>query len=386
MSGDVNHHVPVESLRNEAWGAPALFPGVQDRSFPLETEGALYLRLSTPSAAAHELITSLEVDLRNWLVQSNIISHHTPGSGRTGQQDVQRFLAQRHVDLIAHAWGAAPYGPHLSAAAKWLIITWVVDDHFDDIWIHEPAAEAQMVVSALTDILTGKQARPLPRYPIVTALAKLWDETCELTTPAWQARYRNYYGQYLEASLQNLIEFEQKGTVPRLAEYLYRRDRDGAVLCAAGWNELAYNLQIPDSIFYSEQIFDILMRFNHVICWVNDLYSAPSELAVGNGKSLICSLVAYKGLTPAQAATRVTALCNAELDTLELLADAVVHGPGWDPATRSFVRALKRFTRALADWTAETKRYRLAPSEGLRRNGPNSPPGPPTGLGVGTQS
>lgn len=386
MSGKVNRHVPVESLRNETWGAPAHFPDVQNRSDPLEPESALFLRLSTPSPAAHEHITDLEVELRHWLVQSDIISRHTPGSGDTGQQAVQRFLAQRHVDLIAHAWGAERYGPHLSAAAKWLIITWVVDDHFDDIWIHEPATEAQMVVSALTDILAGEQASPLPRYPIVTAFTELWAETCELTTPEWQARYGNYYRQYLETSLQNLIEFEQRGTVPRLAEYLHRRDRDGAVFCAVGWTELACNLQIPDSTFYSQQVFDILMRFNHVICWLNDLYSAPGELAVGNGKSLICSLVAYDGLTPAQAATRVTALCNAELDTLELLADSVIHGPGWDPATRSFVRALKRFTRALADWTAETKRYRLARSEELRHNGPHSPLGTNTDLDMETQS
>jgi hypothetical protein len=73
---------------------------------------------------------------------------------------VQRFLEQRHVDLIAHVWGEVPYGPHLSAAAKWLVLAWVIDDHFDDLWVHEPATEAQGVVSALTGILAGTAGSP----------------------------------------------------------------------------------------------------------------------------------------------------------------------------------------------------------------------------------
>ncbi|MFJ6017610.1 terpene synthase family protein [Streptomyces sp. NPDC092952] len=186
----------------------------------------------------------------------------------------------------------------------------------------------------------------------------MWHETSTLTTTAWRTRYAGDFRAYLDASLAYLEKGGSGGDVPTVPDYLFRRDSDGAVLCAAGWVQLAHGLDIPDEAFHHPQLTDVLMRFNHVICWVNDLYSAETERAAGNGKNLLHSLEVHAGLTPAQAATRVAALCEAELATFEFLAHGIARGPAWPPQVRALARGLIRFTHALIHWTATAARYR----------------------------
>ncbi|WP_370270148.1 terpene synthase family protein [Streptomyces sp. V4I8] len=315
------------------------------------------LYVSTPSPVKHHQAADLETSLRQWLLATGIVVSRDQGVTADPHRTVERFLKQ-HVDLITHAWGDVPYGAHLQAAAKWLVITWVIDDHFDDVWIRTSVDQARTVVSALWDILATQGAPAPDSHPLVRAFADLWEETCSLTDPTWQARYRRYYTDWLETALLNLEEFELPGKVPFIAQYLNRRDRDGGLLCTAGWIELAYALTLPDEVFHSPQLFDLLMRFNHIICWVNDLYSAPVEAAAGSGKNLISCYMAYERLTHAQATAQVVALCNAELRTFEFLAGSL-HDPDWTEDTCVFIHGLKKFNRALIDWTVASRRYQL---------------------------
>ncbi|MFJ7063151.1 terpene synthase family protein [Streptomyces microflavus] len=341
---------------------PPIYPEVLERGAGIEQRSiASSLRVATPSPAKHPRIEDLEIMLRKWLLETDIL----PSQSQEGDASimarcaVERYLGQRHVDLIATAWGDARFGPHLEAAAKWLVITWVIDDHFDDVWIHTSAEDASPVISALEDILAGLHTPGPESHPLVKAFTSLWDETVTLTDTSWQLRYRRYYTDYLEAALLNLSEFEQPGKVPSTAEYLNRRDRDGGLLCTAGWIELAYSLRIPDEVFHQPQVFDLLMRFNHIICWVNDLYSAPVEAMAGSGKNLISCSMAYDNLTRDQAAARVIELCNAELCTFEFLAKSL-RDPDWSSDVLAFIQYLTTFTRALIDWTAASRRYMTA--------------------------
>jgi hypothetical protein len=325
---------------------------------------------AVPSPSPHPDAGTIGKRVEAWLTATGVLG----GSPRT-------FLAQGHVDLIVRAWGDAPCGPGLAAAAKWLMLTWILDDRFDDQWIGRPPAGARQTVRALTDVLeaprpthgsadgracrktestgkTGGTGHTGPADPLVRVFAVLWDETAALTTPAWRARYAAHFRSYLYASLDYLEASTAGETVPTLPEYLFHRDRDGAVLCAAGWTELAHGLDISDEVYGHPQVVDVLMRFNHVVCWVNDLYSAQGESAAGNGKNLLRSLTVHEDLTPDSAAARVGALCEAELMTFEFLADGIARGPSWPEEVRAFSRALLRFAHALVHWTATARRYR----------------------------
>ncbi|MFD0398293.1 terpene synthase family protein [Kitasatospora sp. NPDC127121] len=358
--------------------------------------------------APHGEAGALRRDVGAWLVASGVLGG-----------DVQGFLAQGHLDLVAEAWGDVPRGPRLVAAAKWLVLTWILDDRFDDQWIGRPVTAARRTVQALTDVLDGGSGVDSDSVPgggsdgvpdsvpgggpdgasdggwdgieppgdaLVEAFAVLWRETVELTPPQWRARYAAYFRAYLDTSLGYLDEaslrdtafrdtafhdapfrdtpFHDLGTaapagaVQTVPEYLRRRDQDGAVSCAAGWIELAHGLDLADEVFRHPRVADLLMRFNHVVCWVNDLYSAEGESAAGNGKNLLRSFTVHEGLAPQEASARLGALCEAESTTLEFLADGIARDPSSPGEVRAFALGLVRFTRALIHWTATAARYR----------------------------
>ncbi|WP_371521720.1 terpene synthase family protein [Kitasatospora sp. NBC_01300] len=329
--------------------------------------------------APHGEADALRRDVGAWLVASGALGG-----------DVQGFLAQGHLDLVAEAWGDVPRGPRLVAAAKWLVLTWILDDRFDDQWIGGPVTAARRTVRALTDVLDAGLEGVRGGVPdgdaLVEAFAVLWRDTVELTPPQWQARYAAYFRAYLDTSLGYLDEAALRdtplsdssshgtpfrdtpfhapgaaapaGAVQTVPEYLRRRDQDGAVSCAAGWIELAHGLDLADEVFRHPRVADLLMRFNHVVCWVNDLYSAEGESAAGNGKNLLRSFTVHEGLAPKEASARLGALCEAESTTLEFLADGIARDPSAPGEVRAFALGLVRFTRALIHWTATAARYR----------------------------
>ncbi|MEV7929085.1 terpene synthase family protein [Kitasatospora sp. NPDC088264] len=353
--------------------------------------------------APHGEADALRRDVGAWLVASGVLGG-----------DVQGFLAQGHLDLVAEAWGDVPRGPRLVAAAKWLVLTWILDDRFDDQWIGGPVTAARRTVRALTDVLGGgsgggsdgvlgsvpgggsggglggasdggSDGIEPPGDALVEAFAVLWRETAELTPPQWRSRYAAYFRAYLDTSLgyldetplrdtafrdtafrdtafrdtpfQDLGAAAPAGAVQTVPEYLRRRDQDGAVSCAAGWIELAHGLDLADEVFRHPRVADLLMRFNHVVCWVNDLYSAEGESAAGNGKNLLRSFTVHEGLAPEEASARLGALCEAESTTLEFLADGIARDPSSPGEVRAFALGLVRFTRALIHWTATAARY-----------------------------
>ncbi|MER8236339.1 terpene synthase family protein [Streptomyces sp. NPDC094049] len=294
--------------------------------------------------------------MRGWLEGSGAV----PG-------DPAAFLRQGHLELVVRAWGDVPLGPRLETAAKWLVLTWIADDRFDDSWITRPPAEVRRTTRALARAL-GPSPAPVPPdredAALVRALSGLWTETAELTGPVWRARYSRHYRAYLDASLGYLEHRAVRGTVPTVPEYLDGRDQDGAVLCAAGWVELAHGLELGDEVWAHPRMADVLARFSHVVCWVNDLYSAPAEGLAGNGKNLLSALISHEGLDGTTASARVRALYEAELTTFVFLADGIARSPSWPPPVRHFARGLIRFTEALVHWTATARRYRT--HEGAR--------------------
>ncbi|MFJ3221549.1 terpene synthase family protein [Kitasatospora sp. NPDC086801] len=341
----------------------------------------------------HGEASVLRQEVGAWLVASGVLGG-----------DVQEFLAQGHLDLVVEAWGDVPRGPRLVAAAKWLVLTWILDDRFDEQWIGRPVAAARRTVRALTDILDGGPGgKPTggldggsdgvepPGDALVEAFAVLWRETAGLTPPQWRVRYAAHFRAYLDTSLGYLDEASPgdaslgasvlddvslgasalddasfrdlgaaapAGAVQTVPEYLRQRDQDGAVSCAAGWIELAHGLDLADEVFRHPRVADLLMRFNHVVCWVNDFYSAEGESAAGNGKNLLHAFTVHEGLAPEEASARLGALCEAESTTLEFLADGIARDPSWPGEVRAFALGLVRFTRALIHWTATAARYR----------------------------
>ncbi|MFJ6017611.1 hypothetical protein [Streptomyces sp. NPDC092952] len=117
-------------------------------------DAALVDRVPLPDT--HHRAAAVATEVRQWLTGAGLLGDELDG-----------FLAQGHIDLVVRAWGDAPRGPNLAAAAKWLVLTWILDDRLDDQWVSRPTTEVRLTASALTDVLNG---RPPEHHPNPRAL------------------------------------------------------------------------------------------------------------------------------------------------------------------------------------------------------------------------
>ncbi|MFI1521759.1 terpene synthase family protein [Kitasatospora cineracea] len=302
-----------------------------------------------PVPAPHPHADALREELAHWLAGTGLLDH----------EGAERLLEQGHLELASRCWGDLPAGPGLRTATQWLLLGWILDDHFDRHWLGDPSDEADRTVRELAALLAPELApdavAPAPRTALARAFRTLWQDSVALTGPAWRARQTADFRCYLESSLDFL---RLRGATPTVPQYLSHRERGGATRCAAGTVELAHRLDLPEQFHHHPQLVDLRSRFDHLVGWANDLCSYRAETATGHGNNLLCALEVHERLPQAAAAAQVAALCGAELTTLEFLAEGIACGSHWPPQVRCYVRALVRFAHALLHWMATTVRYR----------------------------
>ncbi|BAJ31972.1 MULTISPECIES: terpene synthase family protein [Kitasatospora] len=308
---------------------------------------ALIGRIPVPEPHPHA--GALRDEAANWLA----------GTGLLDRDGIERLLEQEHLELASRCWGDVPLGPALRAGVQWLLLGWILDDHFDRQWLDDPSDEPDRTVRELAALLAPELApgavATAPRTALARAFRTLWQDSIALAGPAWRARQTADFRSYLESSL----DFRRlHGTTPTVPQYLSHRDQDGAVRCAAGAVELAHRLDLSALFHDHPQLVDLRARLDHLVGWANDLCSYRVEAAVGHGNNLLSALEVHERLPRGAAAAKVAALCAAELDTFEFLADGVARGSHWPPQVRCYVRALVRFAHALLHWTASSVRYR----------------------------
>ncbi|WP_033212352.1 terpene synthase family protein [Kitasatospora phosalacinea] len=305
-----------------------------------------------PLPSLHPHADALREEAEHWLT----------GTGLLDREGVERLLEQGHLELAARCWGDLPLGPALRAGTQWLLLGWILDDRFDRHWLGDASDEADRTVRELAALLGPElvpgTAPPVPATALARAFRTLWQDSIALAGPSWRARQTADFRSYLESSLDFL---RLRGATPTVSQYLSHRDQDGAVRCATGTVELVHRLDLSAQFHRHPQLVDLRARLDHLIGWANDLCSYRVENAAGHGNNLLSALEVHERLPRDTAAARVTALCEAELTTLEFLAEGIARGSHWPPQVRCYVRALVRFAHAMLHWTATTARYRPQP-------------------------
>ncbi|WP_035868050.1 hypothetical protein [Kitasatospora cheerisanensis] len=99
----------------------------------------------TPAPPPHPHVDALRAELTHWLA----------GTGVLDAAGTARFLDRGHLELAARCWGDVPAGPGLRTAAKWLVLTRILDEHVDDRWTGDPTGAARHTIGALHSLFTG---------------------------------------------------------------------------------------------------------------------------------------------------------------------------------------------------------------------------------------
>ncbi|MFJ1751638.1 terpene synthase family protein [Kitasatospora sp. NPDC088134] len=316
-------------------------------AYEVQGESASPFASQVPAPPAHPHADALHAELASWPAEAEL------------PLEAREFRVGHPLDLAVHGWGDAPAGPGLRAAAKWLLLAGALDGHVERLRLTGRTDEARCVLRGLATAFPSDSGvdpgsdstRPEGGgTPFVRAAQGLRADSTALAGPGWTARHDADFRAHLESSLDRLAATPAVPTVP---QYLSRHDHDGAARCAADWTELAHGAVLPEQLHRHPQFTDLLARFAHLQYWMRDL-AARGATAIPGGGSLLRAFEVHEGLSGADAAEKLTALCAAELTTFAFLAEGIARGSHWPPRARGHVRALVRFTHALAHWTADT--------------------------------
>lgn len=95
---------------------------------------------------------------------------------------------------------------------------------------------------------------------------------------------------------------------------------------------------------------------------VQDLLSAPKELADGETENLLAVLAAERHCTPAQALPHALRLYEQAMDSYDHAHQQLLHTElGRKPCIRTYLNALNDFNTGLIEWTTHSPRYTRTP-------------------------
>jgi hypothetical protein len=312
---------------------------------------------SCASARIHPLSSELETKTVDWVHRNRMFERDL---GIPAEEAEARFLRQRHAVAHAMLWPDAT-AENLWMANKWALWSWFLDDHFDEVWFRQPSDEALIITTAVKAVLRGRRPAARGNDPLVATVRSLREEAEDTFPEAWLRHFVGRYCAYIDACLVELDRYRRPRIVPTSAQYLSLRNYAGGVFVAAGWTEIALNCRLPESVYESNEVHDLTMRFNHIVCWGNDVYAFPKEAAIGDGFNLVAVLTVHGRRELSQAVADVTRQCKAELDTLNLLSSVAGELDGPTEDVTAYAQGLVTFVNGFLDWTSRSTRYREMP-------------------------
>jgi Terpene synthase family 2, C-terminal metal binding len=297
------------------------------------------------------------------------------------------FDGDRLGELAARAYVCADVHAVL-VMAEWQgwFIAW--DDPLDNV----PAAGRVRAVDTLVDAAAAVMhsvppgQTPAAGPPGVRALAGLWQRTWALAPPgsSWGRRFATYAVRFLRA-YQRQARFNAAGDTmtPTYFADFHRLDAAGAVLSAL-MVEPAMRMSLTDRALADlPEIQAMYEAAGQIIGWLNDLYSAAKEIAVGDRCSYITVLHHHTGLSYQDCAQRIA---DRILDRVDLFSRLLADLPdatarcALPPAEAEQIlawgRRLAIWIREFADWHVYTGRYEPQRATTLARSNRRSTPPP----------
>jgi 5-epi-alpha-selinene synthase len=273
------------------------------------------------------------------------------------EADLPHFQTLDYHGLSARAFPDAGLR-ELVLINDWMTLFYIFDKTWDDAQ-PERLAVAQ---SLLLDSLRGTRSASAAGNPLFAALDDIRRRMLEFGSEAWVQRFCQSIADYFNACLwEARNKLEQ--SVPDIASYIRMREMTGAVQPSfelAGVLRLA---ELPPEMMEDPTIKRLNVLANHIICWSNDIISLAKEMQVGEVHNLVLILQREQGGSVEEALQRAATMHDEEVRAFVELEQRL---PSWgerlDPGIRSYVDVLRCWMRANMDWSLDSERYRVAPS------------------------
>ena len=123
--------------------------------------------------------------------------------------------------------------------------------------------------------------------------------------------------------------------------------------------DVALRVDLPSHVYESQELQTLRLITANMVCWVNDLYSLPKELAHGDTLNLVVILQNAYNCSLEDAIYRV---CTMIEDEVRLFIDIEEkHPPHFSPSidqhVHNYTANLQAMMRGNLDWSRETPRY-----------------------------
>lgn len=185
-------------------------------------------------------------------------------------------------------------------------------------------------------------------------------------SPQWRTRFRGHLDGWVRSNDQAAAR-HRTCKVPPPEEYVPWRRVSGTLLWGFDLIEYALERELPVSTVSSSLYAELVEAAADVICWTNDLYSAPKEIQRGDPNNLLVVLRHHRGMTLQQAAVataeRVEIRAAAFRAALPAMAEQE-NSAGLQSLYRAWRDGLASWMRGNLEFCRESSRYAFpAPSD-----------------------
>ncbi|CAM6098931.1 unnamed protein product [Calypogeia fissa] len=129
--------------------------------------------------------------------------------------------------------------------------------------------------------------------PIGALLRDLWASSLRTMPAEFNLRLAHTIQDYFLGDLSEAINREDK-TIPSIAEYTILRRKSGAVEPTIVIFDLYQEVYMPNELFFSSPMKEMMDAVNDIIVWHNDIMSFKKEMTKGDHVHNLVTLISYE--------------------------------------------------------------------------------------------
>jgi len=162
---------------------------------------------------------------------------------------------------------------------------------------------------------------------------------------------------YLHGCVQEAINRSQE-SVPDLDTYIHLRRSTGAMEPLFELIEFTNHLNIPKILRDYEKLKSLKIMTNNIVCWCNDIFSAPKEMASNDVHNLVLVLHYQQKQPLEQAFKSAAAMHDREIrNMLDLEASIPSFGENVDRELAKYISGLNCWIGGHLNWYSLSRRY-----------------------------
>lgn len=295
---------------------------------------------------ANEHFDALEEHGINWVLRLNLLANESA---------YLRFSNSKFALLIAGCYPECEL-EELKIAHDWLSWILIWDDQCD---MSEIGKNPQLVKSfhkRFIEILKGARITSQD-IPVARALSDLRQRMLPRTDAEWFNHFICIIESYLEGLVEEAANRAEE-ILPDVETYIQLRRLTGAMEPLIELIEFCNHLKISDSLRKHSFLTKLKIITNDIVCWCNDIFSAPRELASGDFHNLALVIHYQQKIPLEQAIQSAVEMHNQQVKAMLALASSL---PQFDQDDANelakYISGMQSWISSSLNWYSYSGRY-----------------------------